>query len=426
MTTWLRGLLAMILMASALPAAAQQADPLQQRADELVRVIRGDGDPATFFSPTFLAQVPAEQIRTISAQLVTGNGAIRGIERIDRDGPHSGTVLVGFERMVVRMRLAVDANAPHLVTQLLITGSEPRGGDSAEAIITELRALPGQANFQIARLSDSGATSIAAYQADRPLAIGSTFKLIILAELSRQVRAGERRWQDVVPLDRHSLPSGLMQDWPLGSPVTLHTAASLMISRSDNTATDLLLRVVGREKVEAMMARMGLAYAARNRPFLSTLELFQLKADAPAARTQWIAANEAARRRILTERYGQGGVALDFTRLFANGPVAPDTIEWFASPEDLVKVMNWLRREGDDTARAIMAINPGLGAEAARPFAYMGFKGGSEPGVINLTFLIRTNAGVWHVVTAGWNNPAAAVDEAKFVGLISRAVGLLR
>ncbi len=48
---------------------------------------------------------------------------------------------------------------------------------------------------------------MAAHEAARPLAIGSTFKLFLLAELSRSIHAGERKWTDVVPLDRRSLPS---------------------------------------------------------------------------------------------------------------------------------------------------------------------------------------------------------------------------
>jgi hypothetical protein len=59
-------------------------------------------------------------------------------------------------------------------------------------------------------------------------------------------------------------------------------------------------------------------------------------------------------------------------------------------------------------------------------YAYAGFKGGSEPGVINLTWLIRNRAGAWHVVTGSWNNPAAPVDEARFTGLMGRALALVR
>ena len=44
--------------------------------------------------------------------------------------------------------------------------------------------------------------------------------------------------------------------------------------------------------------------------------------------------------------------------------------------------------------------------------------------MIQLTFLVRRKNGEWRVVTATWNDPAAAVDEAKFVGLVGRLVAL--
>ncbi|MBA3832373.1 MAG: serine hydrolase [Chthoniobacterales bacterium] len=57
--------------------------------------------------------------------------------------------------------------------------------------------------------------------------MGSACKLYILGELLRAVKAGERSLSDVVPLEARalSLPSGSLQKWPVGSPLTLHTLA---------------------------------------------------------------------------------------------------------------------------------------------------------------------------------------------------------
>ena len=406
-------------------AAAPASAALRERAEQLVKLLRGEGDPAALFTPDFLAQVPPAQVAAVTQQLIAANGQPQRVATVEPSGFGRGVIRVEFERAVVTMSMAVEGAAPYRVGQLLVTGTEPRGGDSAAAIVEELKALPGQVSFSLARLDEGGPVSLAAHDPRRPLAIGSTFKLIVLAELSRQVQARQRRWSDVVPIDRHSLPSGLLQDWPLGSPATVHTLAALMISRSDNTATDVLLRLAGRENVERMMERIGMASAARNRPFLSTIELFQLKADTADFRARWAAANEAARRRLLRERYESGAAPVELGG-FGSAPAAIDTIEWFASADDLVRVMDWLRRNGDATAHSIMAISPGVGRDVAGQFGYVGFKGGSEPGVINLSYLLRSNAGRWHVVTGSWNNPAAAVDEAHFVGLISRALRLAR
>lgn len=401
------------------PAAAQS--PLDQRANDVIAVLRGQADLPNVFTAGFLAQVPPQQLAAVAQQLTAQYGAVRDVESVAASSPSTATVRFTFERAVVIMSLQIEAATPHRIAGLNVTGSEPIGGDSAEIILGELRRLPGLVNFQIARLGGDAPMVVTQLEPDRPLAIGSSFKLIILAELSRQVQAGQHRWNEVVPIDRHSLPSGVLQDFPLGSPVTLHTLASLMISRSDNTATDILLRLAGRENVE----RMDLSQAARNRPMLSTIELFQLKASAEA-RTAWLAADEAGRRRILREQEARGGPSVEISQLFAAGPVAIDTVEWFATAADMARVMDWLRLNADETAKAVLAIGPGMAADAAGAFSYVGFKGGSEPGVINLTYLIRNNAGVWHVVTGGWNNAAAPVDEAAFHALMTRAARLVR
>lgn len=415
------------MAASAQPAATAPASAeLRQAAEAVVGVLRGTTDLGTTFAPGFLAQVNEAQINQVSASLAQQHGAVQGLVSVEPRSATAGTVRIRFERSVLAMDLAVEPQAPHRITQLLVTGAEPVGGDSVAAIVEELQALPGQTSFAVARLDESGPTLVASHNADQALAIGSTFKLVILGEVSRQVRAGRLRWDQVVELQRHSLPSGLLQDWPLGSPVTLHTLAGLMISRSDNTATDALLRLVGRDNVERMMATMGMRSAARNRPFLTTMEAFQLKAEDAPILAQWRSADEAARRRMLRERYEQGGAAIDLSRLGAGTPMAIDTVEWFASAVDLARVMDWLRRNGDETTHGILAISPGVPRTSAAPFSYLGFKGGSEPGVINLTWLVRNNAGVWNVVTGSWNNPAAAVDEGRFITLMGRALQLVR
>ena len=102
----------------------------------------------------------------------------------------------------------------------------------------------------------------------------------------------ERRRPARPPLDPVAARSS---DWPRGAPVTLHTLAALMISQSDNTATDMLLHPLGRENVERMMAAIGVAAPARNRPLLSTLELSAIK-TAPDAGAQRLAAGRRGRR----------------------------------------------------------------------------------------------------------------------------------
>jgi beta-lactamase class A len=398
---------------------------LRGGAERIFAWLKSEATPAEAFTPSFLANVPEAQVRPVPQQFVSQYGAVRRLARIEPGSAQSGAIVIDYERAIVRMNLVVEAQPPYRASGLLLTGADMRG-DTMEAVLGEIRALPGQASFAVARLGGSAPVLTAGVAPDRALAIGSAFKLWILAELSRQVRAGERRWSDVVPLDRRSFAGGTLHAWPRGAPVTLHTLASLMISISDNSATDVLLHLLGRENVERMVARIGVEAAARNRPMLSTLELAAIKTGPTTALNLWLQADEAGRRRILANDYASlDGAGIDTSR-FAGAPLHIDSVEWFASAADLARTMDWLRANGDETAHAILAINSGLAPHMRGDLAYLGYKGGSEPGVINLTWLVRNRAGAWFAVTGSWNNPAAPVDEGRFAGLMARAVQLLR
>jgi hypothetical protein len=419
---WLACLLALLWAAAA--TAAEPSPDFTARANELVRLLNGETAPQTFFSPAFLAHVPPEKFKAVAEQLKSSYGPARKMIRIEARNPASGMVFVLFERAIVRFQMAVAAQAPHPVEGMIVAGVEASAAD-LPALFGEIVGLPGEVSLAAARLEDSGPVNFLTQKAERPLAIGSAFKLFVLAELAREVKAGERRWSDVVPLGEPSLPSGLLQDWPKASPITLHSLAALMISMSDNSATDTLLAVVGRDKVEQLLPALGVQAPERDRPFLSTRDAFALKLGDPALLERWKAADEAGRRALLPQLERVGASTLDPARL-GGRPAEIASVEWFASPADLVRTLDWLRRNGDRTALDLLAINPGLGPALAKDFDYFGFKGGSEPGVLNLSFLLKSRSGRWMAVSATWNNPAEPLDEAHFISLMSRLISLMK
>ena len=105
-------------------------------------------------------------------------------------------------------------------------------------------------------------------------------------------------------------------------------------------------------------------------------------------------------------------------------PVAIDRLEWFASAADLCRLMDWFRRKDDAVALGLMGINRGLDVPEDR-FPYAGYKGGSEPGVLNLTWLLRAADGTEYALSAGWNDPGKALDEKRFFELVQSAIHLL-
>jgi beta-lactamase class A len=84
-------------------------------------------------------------------------------------------------------------------------------------------------------------------RAQRRFAAASTIKLFVLLELFRQVEAGRVRLADSVRLTaRAKVPgSGVIKDLSPGLRLTLKDAATLMITVSDNTATNLLIGHLG-------------------------------------------------------------------------------------------------------------------------------------------------------------------------------------
>jgi hypothetical protein len=107
-----------------------------------------------------------------------------------------------------------------------------------------------------------------------------------------------------------------------------------------------------------------------------------------------------------------------------NGPIEIDRLEWLASAADLCRLLAWLDAHGGDTALAIMAVNSGKAMPAGR-FTYVGYKGGSESGVLSMSWLLHDRDGRHYAISGIWNNTRDAVDLQKFVGLMSAAGEML-
>jgi hypothetical protein len=194
-----------------------------------------------------------------------------------------------------------------------------------------------------------------------------------------------------------------------------------MISVSDNAATDELIRVLGRDAVEQKLATIGHSAPDKALPLLTTVEAFALKSNS-ALRTRFEQASEEQQRDILVnEAAALGYDRIDLSQL-GSGPVAINSIEWFASPADIALLMNHLRHIDSKTAFDILAVNRGIAPASAAKWQYFGYKGGSEPGVISMSFLAQSKAGDWYAISGSWNNPAAEVDNAAFAALMGRLV----
>ena len=404
-------------------AVAPVADPsLTARSRELIGLVAGSGDFDGYFAPSFHAALPREKWDAVVASMTGQMGKPVAIDSIKPVSPFSANLRVRFEHGIVNAQIAIDPAPPHRVVGLLFTGPE-MAGDTLDKLAADIRALPGTTNLGIYTLGEGAPQLVSGIAPDKAMPLGSAFKLWVLGELAREVGAGERKWSDVVPVGPASLPSGITQNWPAGSPVTIQTLATLMISISDNTATDTLVTLEG-ERLNGFVTKAGGPGLA---PVLTTRQMFALKspANSDLARQWATSPAPSARRSLLDTNAARLRTTPIDPMMFAGKPAAIDTLEWFASPAETAGLLDWLRREGGDTPRALLAINPGIDPATRGKFDYVGFKGGSEPGVITLNFLVRRKDGRWLAIAAGWHRGDAGVENDRFVMLMTRALVLL-
>ncbi|HEY7031383.1 MAG TPA: serine hydrolase [Thermomicrobiales bacterium] len=391
-------------------------------------------DVQQHFGPAFLAAVPADQlIATLRA--IAGEAA--PVRLVGFAGQPTATQAVALVESGVMpgtfsVSIAVDPTPPYLIEGLLLqpvaaSPGTPVAVANWDDLDRQASALAATAVVAAAELVDGRSQPIHARDAAAPIALGSSFKLYVLGELAHQIAAGTAAWDEPLAIrdDWKSLPSGDMRNVPAGTTFPLQHYAEQMIAVSDNTAADHLLFRLGRENVEAFQATMGNSHAGRNVPFLSTRELFVLKLALPSDRVDaYLAADTAERRQLLAEEIDPTPVTLDQAAGWTS-PRAIDTLEWFASGEDLGRALAALQEMAAQPGLApvghALAINPGVPLDAAT-WPYVGYKGGSEPGVLTLNWLLQRADGRWFVVSLGWNDPAKAIDEATAVALAGQAI----
>ena len=225
------------------------------------------------------------------------------------------------------------------------------------------------------------------------------------------IDSGDVGWDDPVEIrdELDSLPSGETQNEPAGSAVSVRELATRMISISDNTATDHLMDLVGRDRVEQALVTFGHTDPAATTPMLTTREMFVIKTN-PDLLGRYQAADVAARRALLD---GEVAAApLPELADFPSGPTAVTTVEWFASPSDicraLIRLDDLAEQSGLDPIRDVLSENPGVATDG--DFEQVLFKGGSEPGVLFAAWLATRPDGSRIVTTGGVVNETAPVD----------------
>jgi hypothetical protein len=422
----LAALLALVpLTTQAQTPAPDLATSLQSRATALPQLLADGGDIGTAFTPDFIAAIPLAQIEQLFTSLRAQHGEPQRLVRLTRGpGAGTGTAIIAYARADITITLAVDATGRIAGMRIIDVAARD---DTLPRIAQEIAALPGTTGWGIYRLGANAAPEQIAGAGDTAhLAIGSSFKLAVLGALDAEITAGRMQWDDVIRIDRRSVPSGMLHEWPHDTPITLQAAAQLMIAISDNTATDLLIHHIGRERIEAFARQHGGLSGPQAFPMLTTIEATVLKNPALGnARQSWLTGDEATRRATLASNAIMFVPAnVDYSAF--SRPADITRIEWFASADSMASLLSWYAHRASDTARDIISVNPGLPSAAAGRWDYVGYKGGSEPGVMAYNLLLSDAAGNSYAVVMSWNNENASVEENVLSSLAARAAALLR
>jgi len=428
-----------------LPAVPAPSTSAGKQLSWILEVLNGAplGDLSARFSERFMEQFkPGELAKELKSLKVEGfrNKDVDIVRVLNDEKDDSVEVIVrgvGTSR-IFSLFLVTDETTGKIAGLLFGPAGGAAGDDESatwDAYTGDLGEMRGTASFGAYELVPENAevpagpfrlVPVYEFGENHFLAIGSTFKLWVLGAVATEVHAGRLAWDQPVEIRESfkSLPSGSMHTEAAGTVHPLSHFATQMISISDNTATDHLLRLVGREKVEAYMASVH-ARPALNVPLLTTREMFTLKLSADRdLMPTYVEAGPDDRRGMLA---AGGAVARDVPSplLLAawKAPVEIAKIEWFARPRDCCAAMSDLHRleqlPGMGPLGAALRKNPGI-PQNPSVWKSVAFKGGSEPGVMNLTFLLERVDGRWFALSVGWNNAEKPLEEARLIEMAQK------
>lgn len=420
----------LILMLLHCSSNAQQS---QSISDPIFRVAAGrlssllnsiEGEYHLWFTDEFFKQVPREKLVDGMKERSKVLGPIQRVRLCRMTSPNSAELeFISKSGKRVRASVRVEAQYPNRFEYLMFSDID-MGDDTWEKLNVDIQRLPGDHAVSIWKLTPSRLKLFSRNSGD-PLAVGSSFKLLVLSLLAEEIAAGSRHWKDVVPLreEGRSLPSGMLQDWPVGSPITLHTLATMMISRSDNTAADHLMLLLGRENLEQHQTKMHVQFPERNRPFLRTSELFKLKLVIhPMEASTYGHRTDEEKQKFLAQFDKYKLVNPRMPAL----PVHIDQIEWFYCTDDLTRILESLRLSKEaSTVLPMLAVSKPFDLDEFA-WDYLGFKGGAEAGVLNLSMMGRLRSTQeWFVMSFTWNRTDRVLDEPAWLRIAQRSLLLI-
>ena len=313
--------------------------------------------------------------------------------------------------------------------------------DQARALVEAVdhyQTLAASNSIFVGRIDSAGhCQDVIERDADAARALGSIFKMWVLAGLAEQLDAGSIDPDDTISLvAAERAAAGIINNEPLGTAFPLHDMAVLMMANSDNTSTDHLHELVGRNAIADRLSTMGLSQPEVLLPFLSISEQFHVFTRFDLATAQsYVDGTLAFREQFLSEQILPEGPSypIDFP-FFHDSLLTTGT--WRASARDICRTLAALHMLPRDGAGFDVA-NRALGSQAAQPgirnqWGRVWYKGGSLTSgatgnhVLTHAWLLQRNgeSRPW-VVVALANDSNGGIEGAPIQSVTSRIIELI-
>lgn len=289
----------------------------------------------------------------------------------------------------------------------------------------------------VAKVSSSGqCEAIVQRSADTPRALASIFKIWVLGGVAEAINDGVLSLADSIELDANLFgQGGTINSEPLGTLFSMQDMATLMLGISDNTATDHLHALAGRQRMDATVVDYGHASPNDMLPLLSISQHFSLYyrfslQDA----LSYINGSEIEQNAFLTDRILPIG-PVNGGSMF-NDEVLVDAFVR-ASPLDVCRAFAALRAFPRDSD-GFELLDKALGSAAAQPnirqfWDRVWYKGGSLVGnnaaqrvLTHAWFLESAEKGRYVVVALANRRVSGTIDTFDVQSLTSRILQLLR
>jgi beta-lactamase class A len=141
---------------------------------------------------------------------------------------------------------------------------------------------------------------------DEVLPTASSIKIAILAELYRQAQQGKLNLRDLYTLQRSDIVggSGIAEALTLGvTRLTIRDVAALMISVSDNSATNIIIDRVGMENVNALLDSLGLTHTRLRRKMMDLKAAGEGRENIATPREMMMLLEDLYRGKVLNKQY---------------------------------------------------------------------------------------------------------------------------